>query len=400
LAVAFRFLPEIRTRFFPSEVVVEEDVESILYVIGDLHGDSDCAKFWVSKIGVVDDVEEPMTWIHPEISLIFMGDYIDKGPHSYQTLEFVKKLTETFPSRVTALMGNHEWELLKDRDPRRRPGYFQLPWSAVHPEEYLHYLKRKPDRTDELVVDLLMNVTLELYAGKHYQSVVLATHAGDGRRYPVTKLLQEQDRPKVEKRLQEYQEAYLDAFRSDTSLGKWLESRPVAHMEKGFLFCHGGLSKGVSSMIDNSEDVDKLNEQVRQNATEEKFLEFVEQTNLGQAAENMLTYRGNHADYRRRDHSGKDPCEELSNLLQGIEGAEHLVVGHTPDEHVRFQCDGTFLAVDSLLGRWIRTSGNFYCPRAGRISRKGTFVCPPLEPSCQGEIVKIGSSGKVNLVFP
>ncbi len=50
-----------------------------------------------------------------------MGDYVDKGPTAKQVVEFVKDLTTTFPTKVTAILGNHELELLRDRDARITP---------------------------------------------------------------------------------------------------------------------------------------------------------------------------------------------------------------------------------------------------------------------------------------
>lgn len=50
-----------------------------------------------------------------------MGDYVDKGPTSRHTVEFVKNLTTAFPTKVTAILGNHELELLRDRDARMMP---------------------------------------------------------------------------------------------------------------------------------------------------------------------------------------------------------------------------------------------------------------------------------------
>jgi hypothetical protein len=43
-------------------------------------------------------------------------------------------LTDTFPDRVTALMGNHELELLKDREKENEFKYLNLAYSAVHPQ--------------------------------------------------------------------------------------------------------------------------------------------------------------------------------------------------------------------------------------------------------------------------
>lgn len=104
-----------------------------VYVIGDLHGDAICAVSWVNRTGLVANLinkelsssSEPVykqlndpsewTWTDEKATLVFMGDYVDKGPTAKQTVMFVKDLTTTFPDRVTAILGNHELELLRDR---------------------------------------------------------------------------------------------------------------------------------------------------------------------------------------------------------------------------------------------------------------------------------------------
>lgn len=363
----------------------------VIYVVGDLHGDVECAKFWVEGVGVVDSVDNPQQWLQPEASLVFMGDYVDKGPKSYQTLRFVQSLTERFPEKVTALMGNHEMELLKDRDGRRRVGYFQMPYATVHPAEYLNFLERETDATDHLVVDLLLNASLEVYAGNHYRSVIYAPYGVGGGRHVVTELMPEDIRPLVSQRLKEYQDVYINAFRSNTTLGKWLEQRPVAHVQNGFFFCHGGISKLVASALTTLDDVNEINQAVGANTNEARFVDFLEQTQTGRVVRDLLLHRGNHRDV--------NACEDLKTMLGGMDGMDHLVVGHTPGKNVRIQCDETLLAVDSMLGRWIRTSGNHYCPNTERRSRNGQFVCPSVTESCQGQIVRIAGND-IQVLFP
>ncbi len=70
---------------------------SKIYAISDVHGFLDILNDTVSniKLGINDD-------------LIFLGDYIDVGPHSRQTLEYLYNLQQRFPYNVVVLKGNHE----------------------------------------------------------------------------------------------------------------------------------------------------------------------------------------------------------------------------------------------------------------------------------------------------
>lgn len=362
--------------------------EPTVYVIGDLHGDVDCGKFWVNQLNLVD--LDAMKWLDPQASMVFMGDYCDKGPYSYQTMQFVKSLTDAFPDKVTALMGNHELELLRDRDTRTTSKYMHLAWSAVHPGEYQHYLtQRKWDEKDDLVLDLLLNASIELYANRWHNSVVMAPVSHDEKKVPITEIFDEELRPLISERLTEYQEAYLKAFASNTTLGQWVETLKVAHVEQGVFFTHGGLHPKIVEEIINVGGVDKLNELVREHASTEKFVDFMD-TYTGNAVYHMLVYRGNHDESKE--------CGGLPGMLQELK-LKRLAVGHTPDDDVRSMCHEQFWAVDSLLGRWIRTSGNMYCPTEKRASKNGAFVCDPIPSQCQGQVVKM-TADKVTVIHP
>ena len=177
--------------------------------------------------------------------LVFLGDYLDKGPTSRQTMELVQSLTQHFPQRVTALMGNHEMELLLDRDPRRHDvwggaAYFQMAWSSVHPGEYLNYLSNNTNETnihqagqpstkalddvsiseeDKLLVDALYNASIEVYGYEQERNVVFQT-TPSGNRGSIIDFLPLELRALARRKLPLYQQHYLDAFRSGSPLGE------------------------------------------------------------------------------------------------------------------------------------------------------------------------------------
>ena len=67
---------------------IQDTIIDTIYAIGDLHGDAKCAKEWISATGLVD--ESFTKWLQPTANLVFVGDYIDKGPTSLQTALMVK----------------------------------------------------------------------------------------------------------------------------------------------------------------------------------------------------------------------------------------------------------------------------------------------------------------------
>ncbi len=76
--------------------VVETPRRNVFYV-GDLHGELQSAK-------AARDLIEGSR----DASMVFLGDYADRGPQQIETVNMVLSLAIEFPRRVIALRGNHE----------------------------------------------------------------------------------------------------------------------------------------------------------------------------------------------------------------------------------------------------------------------------------------------------
>ena len=394
--------------------------ESAVYVIGDLHGDYKCAKYWVNKTRLVlglllseeDNNDDVSSWVWRDNSstLVFMGDYIDKGPTSKQTIEFVKKLTDRFPDHVTALLGNHELQLLKDRYDYKQYGsaYFQYPYAVVHPLEYLNFLDVKKEgddldtATDDdlLVVEALYNASLEVYGFNAYSKVQFSP-SNSPKHHSIVQLIPDLElRNKAAQRLAVYQDSYINAFASNTSLGQWLQTRPVIHYTHNTLFLHGGLtprlaqflsSNSNNNVTQNAQSINKLFQSNSADGNNDDSTttlnNFLENTYHGQLIEEFIWYRGNFQ---------KGACDTLQSYIQNIPSSTtsssftRIAVGHTPDKTIRQLCNQTLLAVDSSLSRWFRVMGNNYC-RGDKIqvSSNGQYECPKIQSFCEGQIIKI-----------
>ena len=73
-----------------------------IYAIGDVHGQYDLLRSLIAQIDADDATREPA-----EVHLILLGDLIDRGPQSAETVEYVRRLAEANPN-VHLLLGNHE----------------------------------------------------------------------------------------------------------------------------------------------------------------------------------------------------------------------------------------------------------------------------------------------------
>jgi hypothetical protein len=76
-------------------------------LIGDIHGHADKLVELLLKLGYT---KKNKAYSHPDRKVLFVGDYIDRGPKIRETLEIVKAMVDS--ESAIALMGNHEYNAL------------------------------------------------------------------------------------------------------------------------------------------------------------------------------------------------------------------------------------------------------------------------------------------------
>ena len=92
----FKILPKVTPIFVSEPAVIHTDATPIL-IVADLHGDMDALQFALRK---KSDLECD--------TVIFLGDYIDRGPASLDVLEWLFSLKIKEPDNIILLRGNHE----------------------------------------------------------------------------------------------------------------------------------------------------------------------------------------------------------------------------------------------------------------------------------------------------
>ena len=75
--------------------------------VGDIHGHADKLEELLLKLGYT---KINGAYSHPERKVLFVGDYIDRGPKIRETLQIVKAMIDS--ENGIALMGNHEYNAL------------------------------------------------------------------------------------------------------------------------------------------------------------------------------------------------------------------------------------------------------------------------------------------------
>lgn len=121
--------------------------------IGDIHGHSECLKALLKKLGYV---ESAGAFRYPgnERMVVFLGDYVDRGPNVRETLNVVRAMRDA--GSAIALMGNHEFNMLsfwqKNEGPRYLkkvgPGYLRehtFNKVAVHSRTVADFVGRKAE---------------------------------------------------------------------------------------------------------------------------------------------------------------------------------------------------------------------------------------------------------------
>jgi protein phosphatase len=71
-------------------------------IIGDVHGDLVGLEKLFSQIRIEEYIEKVSN------KIIFLGDYIDRGPLQLETLEYILKLFKNKPDQIMLIRGNHE----------------------------------------------------------------------------------------------------------------------------------------------------------------------------------------------------------------------------------------------------------------------------------------------------
>lgn len=72
-------------------------------IVGDLHGDFDSLMLILQKSNFIEKMEKAK-----DATLIFLGDYGDRGDKSVDVYYLILKLKLAYPKQVILLRGNHE----------------------------------------------------------------------------------------------------------------------------------------------------------------------------------------------------------------------------------------------------------------------------------------------------
>jgi hypothetical protein len=107
-------------------------------LIGDIHGYATPLKRLLETLGYQ---QSQGLWSHPERRVIFLGDFVDRGPEQVETVRIARAMVEA--GTALAVMGNHEFNAVAwaSEDPAR-PGEPLRAHSAKNRNQHQAYLEQ------------------------------------------------------------------------------------------------------------------------------------------------------------------------------------------------------------------------------------------------------------------
>lgn len=114
-------------------------------IIGDIHGHATPLKNLLSKM---DYTEIDGVWQHPERKVIFLGDFIDRGPEQLEVIRIARSMVEN--GHAKAVMANHEFNAVAwATEHDEQPGEYLRPHSEKNRNQHKEFLRQVGEGSDE-----------------------------------------------------------------------------------------------------------------------------------------------------------------------------------------------------------------------------------------------------------
>lgn len=112
------------------------DQPLLLDLIGDIHGHANRLEALLKKLGYE---HRDGAYRHPERKILFVGDYIDRGPDSPRVVNLVRTMVDA--GSAIALCGNHEFNAICYNTPKEGSGYLR-PHTAKNTHQHAATLEQ------------------------------------------------------------------------------------------------------------------------------------------------------------------------------------------------------------------------------------------------------------------
>ena len=104
-------------------------------IIGDIHGCADTLRALLTKL---DYEKRDGVYRHPDRQVIFLGDFIDRGPQQREVIDIARGMVEA--GSALAVMGNHEFNAIAYHTPDPEGDGFLRPHSEKNRKQHRAFL--------------------------------------------------------------------------------------------------------------------------------------------------------------------------------------------------------------------------------------------------------------------
>lgn len=141
-------------------LVLETMFEQGYDLIGDIHGHADALRRLMIKLG---HSKLDGTFRHDSRKVIFVGDFVDRGPDQREVLRIARNMCEA--GTASAVLGNHEFNAIAWVTPDGKGGFLRT-HSKQNAEQHAEFLSQlaegSPDYHDTIEWFRRLSVWLEL----------------------------------------------------------------------------------------------------------------------------------------------------------------------------------------------------------------------------------------------
>ena len=127
-------------------------------IIGDIHG---CAHSLQLLLDRLEYSVHDGAYRHPERRVIFLGDFIDRGPLQRETIEIVRRMVDA--GAALSVMGNHEFNALAYYTPDRESGDYLRPHTEKNMRQHQAFLDAYAHTPDDHADVIAWFMTLPLW---------------------------------------------------------------------------------------------------------------------------------------------------------------------------------------------------------------------------------------------
>jgi hypothetical protein len=299
-----------------------EPAPARIVAVGDIHGDHDA---WLAIVRAAGLIDAKGRWAGGQTVLVQLGDVVDRGPDSLDTIHHLMKLQREAPrkgGRVIVLVGNHEaMNMIGDL-------------RYVHPGEYKAYADRDSKARRDRVYEANREKIEVAYRARDPAMSPDAIRAAWMKATPLGML--------------EHQAAWLP----DGEIGKWVIANPAMVKLGDTLFVHGGVSEIYAALT-----IEQINRRVADalKMRDQRPTAIINDP-VGPLWYRGMIIRGDDDEATRAPiPPGKTVAlginDEISLVLQSY-GVKRIVVGHTPSlQGIIAASNGRLWRADSAISR-------------------------------------------------